>query len=140
MSTSRELDKSGIISEELPIPVLVNMNGKPLSKDDAFGIPETHRLVHLGNLVFVDEVGSNTDTNYMKREQHIAGEDMLVEKGALAQQKAAVSDNHFTVTDFTVAVGEPNMCAIIFDGEAWRRGSLCNRCSPKGPVNSLLVS
>jgi hypothetical protein len=111
-----EMVASGI-AETLMVPVWCNQSGEEVEKDEAYGRPVTHRLLHPNYLLFVDEVGSNTD---MEGDGHVGGEVMVVGRGEVATQRAASSDNHFTVLGFTAATGDPVMCAIIFEGDEIR--------------------
>ena len=106
--TKVKLDKAGEIVE---------------FSDEAFGLPTQYLMHRSDKLLFVDEVGSNTCTT---KDGHVSGEKFLCEADARPQIKAATKDSHFTVLGFTAAIGEPDMCAIIFSAkemcESWVLG------------------
>jgi hypothetical protein len=62
-------------------------------------------------LVFVDEVGNNTN---QEKDGNIGGEKFLCISKERAQQRASTKDAHFSVLGFTCGNGQPIMCAIIF--------------------------
>ena len=68
---------------------------------------------HPEYMIFVDEVGNNTNIKY---DGKVGGELLLKEKGQKAKITAATSYAHFTVLGFTDTTGEPVMCSIIFPG------------------------
>ena len=84
-----------------------------MSAEAALGMKFTHRVKHPEYMLFVDEVGNNTN---MKDDEKFGGERFLKEKGQKAKINAATSDENLTVLGFTAATGEPVMCAIIFPG------------------------
>ena len=106
--------KEARILETLDKPVWMNREGEiVMSAEEALGMKVTHRVKHPEYMLFVDEVGNNTN---MKDDGKVGGEQFLKEKGQRAKITAATTDAHFTVLGFTAATGEPVMCAIIFPG------------------------
>ena len=63
----------------------------------------THQVNHPDYILFVYEVGNNTN---MKDYGKVGGERLLKEKGQKAKITAATSYAHFTVLGFTAAPGE----------------------------------
>lgn len=107
--------KAGV-AEELPdgAEVLMDEHGSIVeSEKEAFGLPVKHRVIRPDHILFVDEVGSNTN---QKNDGNNGGEKCLVARGTKAKQKAATGDTHFTVLGFTASTGEPVMCAILIQG------------------------
>jgi hypothetical protein len=105
------MDQAGVL-EDLEEPVWMNLAGEIVdSEEEAFGEKVRQTVKHADYLLFVDEVGNNTN---MKEDGRIGGERLLKAKGQSAEITAATSDAHFTVLGFTAGTGEPVMCAIIF--------------------------
>ncbi len=97
---------------EHPEPVWRDENGKVVeSKEEAFGCKSEFELIHPEHLIFVDEVGSNT---FQTKDGQVGGQTYLCTADGRPQNRAATKDAHFTVLGFTVATGEPLLCAIIF--------------------------
>ena len=71
----------------------------------------THVVKHPQYMIFVDEVGNNTN---MKDDGKIGGEKLLKGKGKKARILASTADQHFTVLGFTAGTGKSVMCCIIF--------------------------
>ena len=106
--------KEARILEALDEPVWMNREGEiVMSAEEALGMKVTHRVKHPEYMLFVDEVGNNTN---MKYDGKVGGERLLKEKGQKAKITDATSDAHFTVLGFTAATGKPVMHAIIFRG------------------------
>jgi hypothetical protein len=106
-----QMNQAGVL-EDLEVPVWMNLAGEIVSSEaEAFGERVSQVVKHPDYVMFVDEVGNNTN---MKDDGRIGGERLLKGKGQTAEVTAATSDAHFTVLGFTAATGEPVMCAIIF--------------------------
>ena len=109
--------KEARILEDLDEPVWINREGDiVMSAEEALGMKVIHRVKHPEYMLFVDEVGNNTN---MKDDGKVGGERLLKEKGQRAKITAATSDANFTVLGFTAKTGEPVMCVIIFPGNIW---------------------
>ena len=65
-------------------------------------------------MLFVDEVGSNTD---MKKDKQQGRQRVIAEKGFRGSREAITTDIHYTVMGFTAATGEPVLCVVIFQSE-----------------------
>jgi hypothetical protein len=91
--------------------------------NDAFGLPTRYIMKRPDKLIFVDEVGSNTNTS---KDGNIGGEKFLCKVNSRPQIRVATKDSHFTVLGFTTVLGVPVMCSIIFAAkeldEAWVLG------------------
>jgi hypothetical protein len=106
-----QMDQARVL-EALEVPVWMNLAGEIVSSQkEAFGEKVSKIVKHADYLLFVDEVGNNTN---MKEDGRIGGERLLKARGQTAEVTAATSDAHFTVLGFTAGTGEPVMCAIIF--------------------------
>jgi hypothetical protein len=108
-----EMVKSGVAAYTNE-PLYFDRDGNELSSDKAdevFGLPTNIKLVHPNYLLFVDEVGSNTD---MKKDKQQGKQRVIAEKGCQGTRSAITSDLHYTVMGFTAATGEPVMCCVIF--------------------------
>jgi hypothetical protein len=118
-----EMVKGGI-AVKLPSNVFLNKNGDQVQEvKDSFGLPTRCILQYPDNLLFVDEVGSNTSTS---KDGNVGGEKFLCEAMSRPQVRAATKDSHFTVLGFTTVSGLPVMCGIIFAAkemdESWALG------------------
>jgi len=97
-------------------PVWRNSEGEVVdSEEKAFGLKSKYELIHPDMLIFVDELGCNTN-----QKQDGDNEKYLCPKSGRPQQRAATKDSHFTVLGFTAADGNPLMCAIIFAAKSLR--------------------
>jgi hypothetical protein len=106
-----QMKQAGVL-EDLEEPVWMNLAGDIVSSEaEAFGEKVSQIVKHPDYVMFVDEVGNNTN---MKDDGRIGGERLLKARGQTAEVYSATSDAHFTVLGFTAATGEPVMCAIIF--------------------------
>jgi hypothetical protein len=106
-----QMDQAGVL-EDLDEPVWMNLAGEVVSSEaESFGEKVTKIMKHPEYVLFVDEVGNNTN---MKDDGRVGGERLLKAKGRKAEVTAATSEAHFTVLGFTAANGEPVMFAIIF--------------------------
>ena len=75
----------------------------------------THELIHPDYVLFVDEVGNNTN---MRDDGQIGGTKYLgVVKGQSAKLTSSCADARWTLLGFTNGNGEPILCAIIFASE-----------------------
>jgi hypothetical protein len=106
-----QMDQARVL-EALEVPVWMNLAGEiVLLQKEAFGEKVCKIVKHADYLLFVDEVGNNTN---MKEDGRIGGERFLKARGQTAKVTAVTSDAHFTVLGFTAGTGEAVMCAIIF--------------------------
>ena len=81
--------------------------------DKIYGLPSQYELKHPEYVLFVDEVGSNTD---MRKDKQ-GSKKVIAEKGFKGTQEAITTDLHYTVMGFTAATGEPVLCVVIFQSE-----------------------
>jgi hypothetical protein len=106
-----QMDQAGVLGD-LEEPVWMNLDGKIVSSEaESFGEKVSKSVKHPDYVLFVDEVGNNTN---MKDDGCVGGERLLKARGQTAEVTAATSEAHFTVLGFTAATGEPVMFAIIF--------------------------
>ena len=95
--------KEARILEDLDEFVWMNREGEiVMSEEEALGMNVTHRVNHPEYMLFVDEVGNNTN---MKDDGKVGGKRFLKEKCQKANITAATSSAHFTVLGFTAATG-----------------------------------
>jgi hypothetical protein len=100
------------VLEDLEKPVWMNLAGEIVSSEaEAFGEKVSQIIKHDDCVMFIDEVGNNTN---MKDDGRIGGEQLLKARGQTAEVTAATSDAHFTVLGFTASTGEPVVCVIVF--------------------------
>ena len=96
--------KEARIIEALEEPVWMNREGEiVMSAEEALGMKVTHHLKHPKYMLFVDEVGNNTNMKYYGK---FGGKRLLKEKHQKSKITAATSDAHFTVLGFTATTGE----------------------------------
>lgn len=105
-------------------PVLMKLDGEVTEDEtEAVGHPVRVKVTNPDNIIFFDEVGSNTN---MKDDGHVGGEIFICEKGSNATILAATKDAHFTVIGITSGSGLPVMVAIIYKakevGPMWKHG------------------
>jgi hypothetical protein len=111
----KDLCSAGLACEHEE-PVWRNAEGEIVeSEADAFGLKSKFELIHPDMLIFVDELGCNTN-----QKQDGDNEKYLCPKSGRPQQRSATKDSHFTVLGFTAADGNPLMCAIIFAAKSLR--------------------
>jgi hypothetical protein len=103
------------VAKHLDEKVWMDISGNIVEcKEKAYGMQVDTVLTHPNYVLFVDEVGNNTN---QKKDGHIGGAKYLCERGTTPKQICSTKDAHFTVMGFTSANGEPVMCVIIFEGE-----------------------
>jgi hypothetical protein len=111
----KELVMGGIASQLLAVTedaIRFNKKGEMVHETkDTFGLPTRYIMKQPDKLIFVDEVGSNTNTS---KDGNIGGEKFLCKVNSRPQIKVTTKDSHFTVLGFTTALGVPVMCSIIF--------------------------
>ena len=91
--------KEARILEALDEPVWMNREGDiVMSAEEALGMNFKHQVKHPDYMIFVDEVGNNTNMN---DDGKVRGERLLKEKRQKAKITAATSYAHFTVLGFT---------------------------------------
>ena len=110
-SIYQELHEAGVASKYEGEGVWTNAAGDIVpTKEDALGRKCKYHLTHPNYLLFVDEVGSNTN---MTSDKNKGGEQFVCERGTVPRQQASNTDIHFTCLGFTNASGEAVMCGII---------------------------
>jgi len=101
------------VARRLPEKVRRNRSGTIVADDDedAFGFPSDIEIIHPEWILFVDEVGVNTN---QKEDGSIGGEKHIVPvDDPDARMTGATTDIHFTVLVFQAATGEPVLVAVI---------------------------
>ena len=84
------------------------------TEEEAFGLACKFFLKHPEYLIFVDEVGNNTN---MKDGKRYGSKKSLGPTGQATKEEVSTTDTHFTTLGFTSATGQPIMCAQIFKGK-----------------------
>jgi hypothetical protein len=106
-----QMGEAGVL-EDLEQPVWMNLAGDIVSSEaESFGEKVSQVVKHPEYVLFVDEVGNNTN---MKDDGRVGGERLLKGRRETAEVTAATSEAHFTVLGFTAATGEAVMFAIVF--------------------------
>ena len=109
----KELHDAGVASKYEGDGVWKNLDGEIVDRQEACGRKCLYELTHPGYLLFVDEVGSNTN---MTSDKNKGGEQFVCERGTVPRQQASNTDIHFTCLGFTNASGEAVMCGVIIGG------------------------
>ena len=65
-------------------------------------------------ILFADESGFSTS---QKKDGHVGGEKLVVERGSVAQVMASTTDHKFTLLPFTSASGKAVYCVVIFQSK-----------------------
>jgi len=101
------------VARRLPDKVCRDRSGNIVDDeaDEAFGFPSDIEIIHPEWILFVDEVGVNTN---QKEDGSIGGEKHIVPvDDPDARMTGATTDIHFTVLVFQAATGEPVLVAVI---------------------------
>jgi hypothetical protein len=102
----KQANEAGAL-EDLEEPAWMNSAGEIVSTEaELFGAKINKILKHPKCLLFVDEVGNNTN---MKDNGRVGGEWLLKARGQMAEVTAATSEACFAVLGFTAATREPAM-------------------------------
>ena len=82
------------VAQKMPAPVYMNKRGDIVSSEkEAYGEPVQYDVNHSDYIVFVDEVGTNTN---MKDDNRVGGERVIALVGEDAKETVSVSDHHYT--------------------------------------------
>ena len=111
----------------------LDINGNEVEEQEAFGRKCTHLLTHPEYVLFVDEVGSNTN---MTKDGNKGGEKLACERGSQPRQQASSNDIHFTTLGFTNALGQPILCGIIITGHQLSANDILGIDVMKGQLNN----
>ena len=112
-SIYEELHEAGLATKHENDGVWKNLAGELVDSLQAVGRKCQYHLTHPEYLLFVDEVGSNTN---MTSDKNKGGEQFACERGTVPRQQASNTDIHFTVLGFTNAAGQAVLCGIIIGG------------------------
>jgi hypothetical protein len=104
------------VAKKLDHEVMLDKDGNiTFDKNEMVGLPTKYIMKNPRNLVFVDEVGVNTN---QKTDGYVGGELHIVPSNNTGCGKTGtVTDLRFTTLGFTSGTGEPVMCAVIFKSE-----------------------
>ena len=95
--------KEARILEALDETVWINLEDEiVMSTEEVLGMKFPHQVKHPEYMLFVDEVGNNTN---MKDNGKVGGKRLLKEKHQKAKITATTSYAHFTIFRFTSATG-----------------------------------
>jgi len=102
---------------ELPEPVYMNKVGEVVEADNplAYGLLVRHNLLHLDWLLFMDEIGINTN---QKEDGHSGGEKYVCAPGTTPKIACATNNHRATIIPFVTASGKTVICIVIFQGES----------------------
>lgn len=105
----------GGVASKWEEPIWLNETGSIANEEkDAFGLKSPYILLHPKKLLFVDEVGNNTN---QVNDGNVGGEKFLCFASGQPQHRANMKDSRFTILGFAAASGEPVMCFVIFTGK-----------------------
>jgi len=119
-----ELVEAGV-AIHLDNPVFTDRDGKEVEEDERFGLKQDIKITHPHYIMFADETGCNTS---QKKDGHVGGTKLIVEKGTVPQVMSSDTDHKFTLLPFTSASGEAVCCVVIFQSKTgqvpmqWRMG------------------
>ncbi len=107
----------GGLAKPLPEPVYMDKRGKVVEKDNpsAYGLPVTQELIDPDWVLFMDEMGINTN---QKDDGHNGGEKYICPPGTTPKISCATNSHRATVIPFVSASSKTVICAIIFQGES----------------------
>jgi len=114
LHTYDELVKAGVaieVTDEEYLDVHGNVVGE--FDETRLGNKTKFCMIHPRYLLFVDEVGSNTNAEKDK----INSERSICHRDDRPQQVSSSSNHHYTTLPFTNTLGEPVCCVIIIAGE-----------------------
>jgi len=114
LHTYDELVKAGVaieVTDEEYLDVHGNVVGE--FDETRLGNKTKFCMIHPRYLLFVDEVGSNTNAEKDK----INSERRIFHRDDRPQQVSSSSDHYYTTLPFTNALGEPVCCVINIAGE-----------------------
>ena len=130
------------IAVPLPSAVCMDSHGNVVDSQSstAFGLPVEYSLAHPDHLLFLDEMG--IDTN-QKKDGHVGGEKFICEPGTRPKIGVSTTDHRCTVIPLVAANGDAVCCVVIFTGESdcppvdWCMGrdiTVDPECGPDGQV------
>ena len=93
----------GGVAINLDNPVFTYRSGKEVEEDERFGLKQDIKITHPHYIMFADETGCNTS---QKKDGHVGGTKLIVEKGTVPQVMSSDTDHKFTLLPFTSASGE----------------------------------
>ena len=107
----KELHEAGLATKYEGDGVWKNLNGENVDSLQAICRKCQYNLTHPKYLLFVDEVGSNTN---MTNDKNKSGEQFACQRGTVPRQQTSnTADIHFTVLGFTNAAGQAVLCGVI---------------------------
>jgi len=105
------------IAVPLQSAVCMDIHGNIVDRDSntVFGLPVEHILAHPDHLLFMDEMG--LDTN-QKKDGHVGGKKFVCEHGTRPKIGVSTTDHWFTIILIIAANGNTVCCVVIFTGES----------------------
>ena len=103
------------VARKLPVKEWQNIRGEKVSIKDAVGEKVEYEITHPDHILYVDEVGNNTN---QRDDGSKGGQKFLGARGSQARKACSISDAHWTTLGFTSSDGKPVMCAIIFASQS----------------------
>jgi len=110
--------KQAGLTNDLDTPVLMDHCGNILHDNNdavAFGQLVSQKLIHPDHLLFMDEMGLNTN---QKKDGHVGGELFLCARGTTPKIGVSTMDHRCTIIPIVAANGDAVCCIIIFMGES----------------------
>jgi len=122
-----EMDDA-ILTALLDCPVLMDLSGNIIVEADGekpkhFGLPVTWWLIHPDYLLFMGEMGINTN---QKEDGHVGNENFLCEKGTTLKFSVSMTDHHCTIILIVAASGEAVCCVMIVQSDS--ESPICDWC------------
>jgi len=110
------MKKAGLICD-LETPVSMDSQGNivPMGDSTAFGLPVWQCVIHPDHLIFMDEMGLNTN---QKTDRHVGGECFVCAHGATPKIGISTTDHLCTIIPIVAASGEAVCCVVIFTGDS----------------------
>jgi hypothetical protein len=106
-------------------PIFTDMHANVVDESCRFGLAQYITISSPNYILFADESGFSTS---QKKDGHVGGQKLVVERGTVPQTMASTTDQKFTMLPFTSATGEAVCCAVIFQSKSravpatWRTG------------------
>ena len=99
----------------LSSPIYMDLEGNQvLDELLRVGLKQEIMITKPSYILFADASGFSTS---QKKDGHVGGEKLVVERGSVAQVMASTTDHKFTLLPFTSASGEAVCCMVIFQSK-----------------------
>jgi hypothetical protein len=105
--------------------IFTDMHANVVDEPRRFGLAQSIAISSANYILFADESGFSAS---QKKDGHVGGQKLVVERGTVPQTMASTTDQKFTMLPFTSASGEAVCCVVIFQSKSqavpatWRTG------------------